>query len=227
MVAVVARRPQRIVRDGRELLTRAELARVSGERAHTIYKWWADRARTGHPDVVLVEIDGRPQRYFDLQRWRDWRAEHGAELRRIDGRMHATAAALARETGQPLANINHWYLHRATNGHPAAVILDRRRYVDLQQWRAWYAHHLAGRRAGLTPVDRRGDPDELITAAEASRILGHTHPGTLTSYVAHGRFIEADTIEELPSGRLRRRWQRRRVWEFADARSWSRQPTSR
>lgn len=225
-VSAVAKRPARLVRDGRELLSRAELARVSGERAHTIYKWWVERDRNGHPDVVTVDVAGQQLPYFDVAVWRAWRAAHGADRRLIGGRPHVTPAALAADTGEPLANLNHWYLHRDRNGHPPATILDRRRYVDLEHWRHWYDRHLAERRAGLTAIDRSGDPDELITAAEAARIL-HIGYSTLTSYISHGQFIEPDTDQTLPSGRgHRRRWRRRRVWAFAEARSWSRRSST-
>lgn len=219
----VRRGPQRLERDGRVLLTRAELARVTGEREHTLYKWWAARDRNGHPDAV--QVGGRS--FYDEQAWRAWRAGHNADRRIIAGRTMVAPAELARVTGQPLANLTHWYTTRAENGHPEAVHLDGRRYVDEQEWRAWYAHHQDRLRTGLTEVDRSGDPDELLTAAQVCRVLGYTNPGTLTSYIGRGQFIDPDTVETLPSGRLRRRWARRRVWEFAERRSWSRIPGRR
>lgn len=225
----VARRaaPARVEHGGRELLSRTELARVSGERVHTLYKWEAARARNGYPEPVPVEVAGRSRPYFDPAAWRRWREGHSAEERVIDGRLHLTPAGLAARSGEPLASVHRWYLGRTGNGHPPGVLLDGRRYVDLEHWQAWHAAHLAARRSGLTPVDRRGDPDELVGAAEVSRILGHAHPGTLRAYIAQDQFITPDTVETLPSGRLRRRWTRRRVWEFADARSWSRTPRRR
>jgi len=229
-VAGVARRaaPARVEHGGRELLSRAELARVSGKRAHTLYKWEAARARNGYPAPVLVEVEhGRTHPYFDQDASTRWIAEHGAERRVIGGRPHATLAALAVEAGEPLDSLKRWYLHRGDNAHPDAVLLEGRRYVDVEHWQTWHTRHLTARRSGLTRVDRGGDPDELVGAAEASRILGHAHPGTLRAYIAHERFITPDTVETLPSGRLRRRWTRRRVWEFADARSWSRTPGRR
>lgn len=228
-VADVARRaaPARVTHGGRELLSRAELARVSGERLPTLYKWEAARARNGYPDPVTVEVAGRSHPYFDLATWKRWRGEHAAQQRVINGRVHATLAALAAEAGEPLDSLKRWHLHRASTGHPEAVLLDGRRYVDVEHWRAWHTGHLAARRSGLTPVDRRGDPDELVGTGEAARILGYTDPVTVRRYVARDQFIAPDTVETLPSGRLRRYWTRRRVWEFADARSWSRTPGRR
>jgi hypothetical protein len=228
-VSGVARRAAaaRVEHGGRELLSRAELARVTGERLHTLYKWEAARARNGYPDPVPVEVAGRSRPYFELATWRAWRQAHRADRRLIGGRPHATLAALAEQAGEPLDSLKRWHLRRASTGHPDAVVLDGRRYVDVEHWQAWHARHLAARRSGLTPVDRRGDPDELVGAGEVSRILGHAHPGTLRAYISQDQFITPDTVETLPSGRRRRRWTRRRVWEFADARSWSRTPGRR
>jgi len=228
-VSAVARRPApgRVERDGRELLSRAELARVSGERLGTLYRWETGRARNGYPDAVVVEVEGRAQPYFELATWQKWRHAHRAERRLIGGRPHATLAALAEQAGEPLASLQRWHLRRASTGHPEAVVLDGRRYVDVEHWQTWHARHLAARRSGLTPVDRSGDPDELVGTGEAARILGYTDPVTVRRYVARGQFITPDTVETLPSGRRRRRWTRRRIWEFADARSWSRTPGRR
>ncbi len=77
-------------------------------------------------------------------------------------------------------------------------------------------------RAPLAEVDRSGDPHELLTAAQASRLLGHKTPTALNAAIRTGRFIEPDRTETLASGRGRRLYSRRRLWAFADNRpaSW-------
>lgn len=71
-------------------------------------------------------------------------------------------------------------------------------------------------------VDRSGDSEDLLTAAEVSRVLGYSSAATVHSYVRRGQFIDPDQAEDLPGGGVRRRWRRWRVWQFADARTCSR-----
>jgi hypothetical protein len=204
-------------------MTRRALARVTGELEHTLYKWHAARARNGHPEGVT--LDG--QLYFDEQEWRDWRAAHGADRRVIDGRVMVTPAELARISGEPEATLTRWYVGRAANGHPEGLRLDKRRYVDEQEWMAWYRGHKKTLKAGLTPVDRSGDPDELLNTTQAAKLLGYTNPSTITNYVRRDQFIQPDRVETTPSGAERRFWARRTLWTFADQRTWSRAPRRR
>lgn len=212
------RGPDRREVDGRVLVTRNELARISGEREHTLYKWWAARARNGHPDGIT--LDGRL--YVDEQQWRDWRAGHSADRRVLEGRVVVSRTELARVTGTPISTLAQWYGERARNGHPEGIKIGSRLYVDEQQWHTWHGEHTAALKAGLSEIDRGGDPDELLTITQAARLLGYADTSTLTSYRGRGQFVEPDHTEELPSGRPRRYWKRRTLWAFADQRTWSR-----
>ncbi|MDN5751277.1 MAG: hypothetical protein L0I24_11175 [Pseudonocardia sp.] len=212
------RGPDRRELNGRVLVTRNELARISGEREHTLYKWWAARARNGHPDGIT--LDGRL--YVDEQQWLEWRAGHSAYRRVLDGRVVVSRTELARVTGQPISTLAQWYGERAHNGHPEGIKLGRQLYVDEQQWHAWHREHTAALKAGLSEIDRGGDPDELLTISQAARLLGYADTSTLTSYRGRGQFVEPDHTEELPSARPRRYWKRRTLWAFADQRTWSR-----
>lgn len=206
----------------RHLLSRSELAARTGEREHTLYKWWRNRHRNGHPEGV--EVDG--QWHVDESEWRRWRTAYGADRREIDGRILATVTELARLSGEPEATLNRWYAGRRVNGHPPGIRRDGRRYVDLEQWQDWYRGHKDQLKSGLTPVDRTGDPDELLNSAQVAHVLGLANAATVNSYVGRGQFIEPDEVEETPAGRKRRFWRRRRVWEYADNRSWSRKGKS-
>lgn len=210
--------PDRLEQDGRVLLTRPALAQVTGEHRSTLHRWWTDRARNGHPDGEEIG----EQLYFDLARWRAWRTEHGADRRTVAGRALVTRRELNRISGVPVKTLTRWYTHRADNGHPEGVLLDRRLYVDEQDWVRWHGAHRDAQRADLTEVERSGDPDELLTAAEAARLLGYRNDATVRAYVQRGQFIAPDAEEPLPSGRVRLLWTRRRLWEFAARRSWSR-----
>lgn len=202
----------------RHLTSRSELAARTGEREHTLYKWWRDRQRNGHPEGL--EIDG--QWHVDEIEWRRWRAAYGADRREVDGRTLATVTELARLSGEPEATLNRWYAGRQVNGHPPGIRRDGRRYVDLERWQAWHREHKKQLKGGLTPVDRTGDPDELLSSAQVAHVLGLAGSATVNSYVGRGQFIEPDQVEETPAGRKRRFWRRRRIWEYAENRSWSR-----
>lgn len=206
----------------RHLLSRSELAARTGEREHTLYKWWRNRHRNGHPEGV--EVDG--QWHVNESEWRRWRTAYGADRREIDGRILATVTELARLSGEPEATLNRWYAGRRANGHPSGIRRDGRRYVDLERWQDWYRGHKDQLKSGLTPVDRTGDPDELLNSAQVAHVLGLASAATVNSYVGRGQFIEPDEVEETPAGRKRRFWRRRRVWDYADNRSWSRKGKS-
>lgn len=71
------------------------------------------------------------------------------------------------------------------------------------------------KRAALTPVDRTGDPDDVLNSTQAAQVLGYRSADSLQPAVLR----LADEIEELPSGRKRRRWRRATVWAYADNRT--------
>jgi hypothetical protein len=76
-----------------------------------------------------------------------------------------------------------------------------------------------GRRVG-TPrgqVDRTGDPDELVGAPEAARVLGYSKAQLLPQPVLE--LADEDTVGA--GGRHYRKWRRRTLWAFAD--SWATQ----
>jgi hypothetical protein len=80
-----------------------------------------------------------------------------------------------------------WYGKRAENGHPEPVEHDGPRMLfDRADWHAWLTRHRDAKKATLTPVDRSGDPDELISVTEFAQLLGYSgaDPGaTIRAYV--------------------------------------------
>ncbi len=60
-----------------------------------------------------------------------------------------------------------------------------------------------------------------MNTTEAARVLGFAGRSTIESYLARDGdyFPAADDTEPLSGGRVRRRWKRRTLWEFAAARS--------
>lgn len=57
-------------------------------------------------------------------------------------------------------------------------------------------------------VDRTGDPDEIVDAPNAARILGYSHQDTLPSAL--------DAYAEPRTGKTKRHFRRSKLWEFAD-----------
>ena len=67
-------------------------------------------------------------------------------------------------------------------------------------------------RSGRTEVDRGGDPDDLVDAAEAARMLRYS-----SRYVIHanrrlGYFPEPDAYGKATQGRNAPLWKRSTVW---------------
>jgi hypothetical protein len=60
------------------------------------------------------------------------------------------------------------------------------------------------------PVDRSGDPQELVGSTEAARVLGYSGPTALPEALKQ----RADREQVGASGRARRRYRRRTLWDF-------------
>jgi hypothetical protein len=143
--------------------------------------------------------------------------------RRIGGRVALDRAGVVAYTGAAPSTVNHWHRHRARTGFPAAYTEEAGgEWFWLTEITAFYAAHLAVKRAELTAVDRRGDPDELVTSGGAAKILGYRSYRNLPDALLD----QPDRTRTLPDGRVRRYWQRRTVWAVADART-GRQSTGR
>lgn len=88
----------------------------------------------------------------------------------------------------------------------------------------WYARHVQTKRAKLRPLDRSGDPSELLDAAGVGRVLGYrgADPGaTIRSYrqPRHGDYFpDPDGTLTATNGRQVQAWRRDTIWAFADSR---------
>jgi predicted DNA-binding transcriptional regulator AlpA len=209
--------PERHVHEGRAVINRAELMRQLQVGESTAERWYRERAENGHPEPVHRE--GR-RLYWDedeLIGWaRDWIARDAEPRQKVvEGRALLSRAELARRLNMREQTLADLYAARETSGHPQAVHREGRRlYWDEAEAVAWAQEREAAKKATLTPVDRSGEPDELVDAEEAARILGYASPRTITSYLARnvGYFPDPDDVEG-------RRWHRRTLWAFADRRS--------
>src|SRR5271154_6273782 len=121
--------------------------------------------------------------------------------------------------GVPLTTINGWYRDRTRTGHPEkAGRIGRTDYWYEDEWITWHEAHLRSKVESLTQVDVAGDPDDLVDAAEAARILQYT-----SRYVIHanrrlGYFPEPDAYGTTANGRRAPLWKRSTVWATADRR---------
>lgn len=134
--------------------------------------------------------------------------------RRRHGRTQIDRAGVARLTGASYKTIVNWYSSRRRTGFPnvAEVGIHGRHWYWLGEVRDFWNNYQAGKK--FTTVDRAGHADDLIGAPEAARVLGYRHRRSLPALLLD----HPDHTEILPSGRVRRRWRRQRVWDFADTR---------
>lgn len=134
--------------------------------------------------------------------------------RRRHGRVQIDRAGISQLTGASYKTIAYWYRNRHHTGfpHPAETGPHGQHWYWHHEVIAWHHNHQVSKQ--FTTVDRAGHPDDLIGAPEAARVLGYRHRRSLPALLLD----HPDHTETLPSGRIRRRWRRRRVWDFADTR---------
>lgn len=133
---------------------------------------------------------------------------------------------MARVSGLSTSTLSALYVQRSQNGHPSAVWADPVRgalYFDEEEALSWCN---ARRNRPLSvqarrPVDRTGNPDDLVTMAEAARMLGYHGPATIRSYRNRfsGYFPPPDAISLVRKRRGRELWRRSSIWGFADRKS--------
>jgi hypothetical protein len=142
--------------------------------------------------------------------------------RTIDGRTALDRSGVAAHLDVAYSTVNHWHRHRTRFGFPQGFQHDGREWFWLDDISRFHAAHLAAKRAELTKVDHRGNPDDIVGSGAAARILGYGSYRNLPDTL----YNRPDRTEQLPDGRIRRYWFRRTVWAVADART-GRQSTGR
>lgn len=142
--------------------------------------------------------------------------------RTIDARAALDRAGVAAHLGVAYSTVNHWHRHRTRFHFPDGFTDNGAEWFWLDDIERFHTAHLAAKRAELTKVDRRGNPDELVGSGTAAKILGYGSYRNLP----HTLRDHPDRTEELPDGRLRRYWYRHTIWAIAEART-GRQSTGR
>ncbi len=137
----------------------------------------------------------------------------------VDGRPLVNRAEIADRTGISVKAQRNLYVERDANDHPEAHIRGREAFFDEQLVTDWYAAWAVQKQANRRrpPQTGGGAPDELLDLPAATEFLGYTSQSTIRGYLSRndGYFPDADDIEDLPSGRVRRRWKRKTLQEFA------------
>jgi hypothetical protein len=141
-----------------------------------------------------------------------------APIPAINGRPVISRADMAAR-GVPKSTVDGWYRGRARTGHPEkAGKIGRTDYWYEDEWTAWHQSYLQAKRDSLTPVDRAGDPNDLVDAAEAARMLGYSSRDVIHANRRLGYFPEPDATGATPKGRPAPLWKRSTVWAAADRR---------
>jgi hypothetical protein len=136
----------------------------------------------------------------------------------INGRPVISRADMAAR-GVPRSTADAWYRDRAANGYPdKAGRIGRTAYWYEDEWSAWRLGHARGKIDSLTQADLAGDPDDLVDAAEAARILGYAHRDVIYANRRLRYFPEPDAFGTAPNGRRSPRWKRSTVWAVATGR---------
>ena len=144
--------------------------------------------------------------------------EEGDPIPAIDARPVISRADMAAR-GVPTTTVNGWYRDRARTGHPEkAGRIGRTDYWYEDEWTAWHQAHLRGKVESLTRVDRDGDPDDLVDAAEAARMLRYSGRDVIHANRRLGYFPEPDAYGTTARGRRAPLWKRSTVWAAADRR---------
>jgi len=121
--------------------------------------------------------------------------------------------------GVPLSTAERYYRNRVSTGHPEkAGRIGRTDYWYEDEWTGWYQSYLQARTEPLTEVDREGDPDDLVDAAEAARMLHYANRQVVHANRRLGYFPQPDAYGPAPRGRPAPLWKRSTVWAFADSR---------
>lgn len=193
--------------DGRRVHTRAELMAEYGLGRSTLEKWHRERASNGHPEPVGTVGS---QLAWDAADWDRWYAAH---CTKDVAPGLATRDELAARHGVSRHRLKQLWADRASNGHPdVAHRSGKAMYWDEAAWTSWY------RALGDHPADE--DPDDLVTLADAARILGLAQT-SVTVYAKRppAGWPEPAQVEPLGGGRVRRLYRRRDILAYAASRT--------
>jgi len=190
--------------DGRRVQTRSELMETYDLGRSTLEKWFRERSQNGHPEPAGTIGN---QLAWDAEEWARWYKTRDATPPALATRDDLMAKHnLSRHTLKKL------WAERETNGHPpVAHQSGKSLYWNESDWTAWYKTHTQA-----TPTE---SPDDLVTLAEAARILGLAQ-SSATVYAKRPPAGWPEPAEEVPlaGGRVRRLYRRSDIDAYANRR---------
>ncbi|WP_153536680.1 hypothetical protein [Actinomadura macrotermitis] len=189
--------------DGRRVHTRADLMERYGLGRSTLEKWYRERAANGHPEAAGTVGS---QLAWDAEAWDRWHAGHTAPPAVPEGL--ATRDELAERHGLSRHRLKQLWADRAANGHPEpAHRHGKALYWDEAAWTAWYA----------ALAEPAGSPGDLVTLAEAARILGLAQSSATVYAKRPPAGWPAPAREEpLGGGRVRRLYRRADILAYQE-----------
>jgi hypothetical protein len=108
----------------------------------------------------------------------------------INGRTVIGRAGIADLTGAALSTVDKWYRNRQRYRFPSRADGVHGAWWYLDDIEKFWDHYQQTHRATVDRVDRTGDPNELINAPQAARILGYNTtadlPPALLTHAANG-----------------------------------------
>lgn len=184
--------------DGRRVYTRADLMEAFGLGRSTLEKWYRERSANGHPEPVGTVGS---QLAWDADAWDRWHATRENPL--PPGLV--TRDDITARHGVSRHTLKKLWSDRAANGHPApAHQVGKALYWNESEWLAWYETY-----SSKPPTE---SPDDLVTLAEAARILGLAQ-SSATVYAKRPPAGWPDPAQEIPlaGGRVRRLYRRQDI----------------
>ncbi|MFD8705867.1 hypothetical protein ACFV1W_25230 [Kitasatospora sp. NPDC059648] len=174
-----------------------------------------------HPDADTTDLahTAHQQHGGAESTWRRLITQTRAELTDRRGLIEAT--------GLSPSTLDRLWAARATNGHPAPVMVGDVMHWHPQHWQAWHTGLTQARtrqhQADAGGVHRDGDPNELVPWRELGHILGHKDGTTVAGWRADppagpiGDFLrhEQPDGEILYRNQLQPAYRRHRLWDIA------------
>lgn len=210
--------------DGRPALDRTGIAAHTGFAISAVATWIAGRDTNGFPN----RVEGR---WYYTDEIDEWVRQHIASYRPTDSVRSRTDELIDIDEVARMAGFSSkdslrqnplWHIlaerNDPTDNEKSPRGRPRRRWprrtvqqiIDADQPRR-------GRRPGTTRIiDRTGDPNELVGATEAARVLGYQHRSGLPEKVLDRT--------DVPSDPGPRKWRRSTLWSIADEEEKTAQP---
>lgn len=189
--------------DGRRVYTRAELTESYGVGRSTLEKWYRERSQNGHPESAGAV---GAQLAWDADAWDRWFAQRQSSPAIRPGL--ATRDDLMAAYGLSRHALKKLWAGRDGNGHPkAALQIGKALYWEQAEWASWYAAY--------EQKPSAEGPDDLVTLAEAARILGLAQTSVTVYPKRPPRgWPEPAKVEHLAGGRVRRLYRRADVLSY-------------